>query len=198
MLSQTEQHPGKPLHPAIWATAFTIGMAVTGYLERYAGIGRTGAIILMALCALLLIPMIRSVQARAAIGGMSSPALKNYNRRFMVWTFGYMIALTISITLHQKMQLTQPLLWLAAILPALPVLGMIWTMVRYMREEQDEYLRMRASNAALIATGLLLAIATAWGFLEMFGLVPYVPSWAAFPLWAIGLGLGQYLQARQA
>ena len=185
----------KSLHPAVWATAFTVGMAATGYLERYAGIGRSGAIVLMALCSILLIPMIRAAQSRADSAGLNSPALKNYNRRFMVWTFGYLVALTISITLYQKMHLTGPMLWFAGILPALPVFGMIWTMARYMREEEDEYLRLRAANAALVATGILLAIATAWGFLEMFGAVPYVPAWAAFPLWAIGLGIGQCWQA---
>lgn len=196
MQDATGQH--KPMHPAIWATGFTIGMAVTGYLERYAGIGRGSAIILMALSSLLLIPMIRSVQTRSAMAGVNSVALRIYNRRFMIWTFGYMIALTISITLYQKTHLSPPALWAIAVLPALPTFGMIWTMVRYLREEDDEYLRLRTTNAALIATGLLLAVATAWGFLEMFHLVPHVFSWAAFPLWAIGLGLGQFVQARQS
>ncbi len=188
----------KSLHPVFWAAAFTIAMAITGYLELYAGIGRTGAIVLMALSSLLLIPMIRAVQRLADAGGMNSPALKNYNRRFMVWTFGYMAALTIGITMHQKLELSGLLLWLAGILPSLPVFGMIWTMARYVREEEDEYLRLRAVNAALVATGILLAIATAWGFLEMFGAVPHVPSWAALPLWAIGLGIGQCWQAWRA
>jgi hypothetical protein len=186
------------LHPAVWAVGFTIAMAAIGYAEVYLGIGRTGAIIGMALASLLLIPMIKAAQDRARSQGIMSDALVTYNRRFMVWTFGYMIALTIGITMHQKMELSRPLLWFAAILPILPVFGMIWTMARYLREERDEYLRLRAANAALVATGLLLAVATAWGFLEMFGLVPHVPAWAAFPIWAIGLGIGQYWQGRQS
>jgi hypothetical protein len=188
----------KSLHPAIWAAGFTIGMAVTGYLEIHEYVNRGGAIVLMALFSLLLIPMIRSVQRRADAQGVNSPALQNYNRRFMVWTFGYMAALTIAISMHQKMELAGPMLWVAGLLPALPVFGMIWTMARYIREEEDEYLRLRAINAALIATGILLAAATAWGFLEMFGAVPHVPSWAALPFWAIGLGIGQCWQAWRA
>lgn len=197
-MNVSENRSGSALHPAIWALAFTLGMAITGYLERYAGVGRTGAIVLMALSSLFLIPMIRSVQARADAKGVNSPALKIYNRRFMIWTFGYMIALTIAITAYQKLELAGASLWLAAMLPALPVFGMIWTMGRYVREEADEYLRLRAIHAALAATGLLLAIATVWGFLEMFGAVPHVPSWAAFPIWAIGLGIGQCWQGFRA
>ncbi len=186
------------LHPAVWGVGFTLGMAAIGYLEIYAGIGRLGAILLMIPVIAMLIPMVRSVQQRAAAKGCASPALANYNRRFMVWTFGYMVALTVAITMHQKMEMAEPILWFAGLLPALPVFGMIWTMVRYMREEEDEYLRLRAANAGLIGTALLLAIATPWGFLEMFGAVPYVPAWAAFPIWAIGMGVGQMLQDRKA
>lgn len=188
----------KSSHPAVWATGFTIGMAITGYLETQGLVGRGGAIVLMALFSLLLIPMIWSVQNRADASGLNSPALRNYNRRFMTWSFGYMAALTIAITLHQKVELTGPMIWIAGLLPAFPVFGMIWTMARYIREEQDEYLRLRAVIAALIATGILLAVSTAWGFLEMFGAVPHVPSWAAMPFWAIGLGIGQCWQARRA
>jgi len=186
------------LHPATWASAFTLGLVVTGYLERNAEIGRSGAILLMALSSLFLIPMVRSAQLRAVAKGVNSTAIQAYNRRFMAWTFGYMTALTISITAYQKLELTGPSVWLAALLPSIPVLGMIWTMGRYLREEEDEYLRLRAAKAALLATGILLALATAWGFLEMFRLVPHVPSWAALPLWAIGLGIGQFILARES
>lgn len=186
------------IHPAVWGVAFTLGMAAIGYLEIYAGIGRLGAILLMIPVMAMLIPMVRAVQQRAALMGCASPALVDYNRRFMIWTFGYMAALTIAITMHQKMILSEPILWFAGLLPALPVFGMIWTMVRYIREEDDEYLRLRAANAGLIGTALLLALATPWGFLEMFGAVPHVPAWAAFPIWAIGMGIGQMLQNRKA
>ncbi len=185
------------MHPAVWAAGFTAGMATIGFLEIYAGIGRLGAILLMIPVMAMLIPMMRSVQQRAASDGCVSPALTDYNRRFMVWTFGYMAALTIAITMHQKMALSDPMLWLAGLIPAFPVGGMIWTMVRYMREEEDEYLRLRAANAGMIGTAFLLAVATPWGFLEMFGAVPHIPAWAVFPVWAIGMGVGQMLQNRK-
>jgi hypothetical protein len=73
----------------------------------------------------------------------------------------------------------------------IPIIGMIVTMARLLVEETDEYQRMRIVRASLVATGLLLAIASVWGFLEMFELVPHVWAWAAFPVWAVGLALGQ-------
>jgi len=53
------------------------------------------------------------------------------------------------------------------------------------------------AEAALWATGGLLAVATVWGFLEMFGLVPHIESWAAFPIWAVCLAPAQVLARRR-
>ncbi len=44
-----------------------------------------------------------------------------------------------------------------------------------------------------IATGLLLAVATFWGFLTTFGVASAVPMWTAVPVWCLGLGLGHVI-----
>ncbi|WP_204271588.1 hypothetical protein, partial [Escherichia coli] len=67
-----------------------------------------------------------------------------------------------------------PLGYIAGVLPALPVIGVFFVLGRYLVEEQDEYLRVQVTRQALVATGFALSIATAWGFLENFGLVPHV------------------------
>lgn len=85
-----------------------------------------------------------------------------------------------------------PLL-LVSFLPALPILGCVLTMGAYLVEEQDEYLRMRSARASLIGTGILLCVATVWGFLEQMALVPHQPASLAFPVWAAGLGVGQMI-----
>jgi ABC-type multidrug transport system permease subunit len=64
-------------------------------------------------------------------------------------------------------------------------------MGRFLMEETDENQRMRMVRASLVATGFVLVLASLWGFLEMFGLVPHVWLWAVFPAWSIGLGVGQ-------
>ena len=81
-----------------------------------------------------------------------------------------------------------PILWAVALLPILPVLGMIAAMARYLKEEDDEYLRLRAVNGALAGLALVLVVGTAWGFLEMFGLLPSIWAWWVFPAWSVGLG----------
>ena len=62
---------------------------------------------------------------------------------------------------------------------------------RLLIEEQDEYLRSRFIHHGLIATGFVLAITTAWGFLEQFNLVSHVASYWVFPAWVFCVGLSQ-------
>jgi hypothetical protein len=84
------------------------------------------------------------------------------------------------------------------VLPALPIFFFIWAMGAYLVEESDEYLRQRQIIAALCATGFLLAVATGYGFLETFKLVPHIESWAAVPVWAVGLAFGNVISRRLA
>jgi hypothetical protein len=85
-------------------------------------------------------------------------------------------------------------LWLLALLPSLSIAYLVWAMSRYLVEEDDEYQRMRQIQSALVATGLLLVVASAWGFLELFNLVPHGEGFWAVGVWAIGQGLGNLVQ----
>lgn len=80
--------------------------------------------------------------------------------------------------------------WAIAILPALPIIGMIWTIGRLIVETDDEYQRFLFVKQTLIATGLTLAIATAWGFLENFDLAPHLPGFYVTVLWFAMIGVG--------
>ena len=106
--------------------------------------------------------------------------------------------LVLAITANKAWHPAGPLAWLIAILPSLPIFFLIWSMGAYIVEETDEYLRQRTIISALWATGFLLAIATCYGFLETFKLVPHVESWAVVPVWAIGLAAGNVIARRSA
>jgi hypothetical protein len=71
---------------------------------------------------------------------------------------------------------------------------MIRAMALLLKEERDEYLRQRFVEQSLVATGLLLTVATLYGFLNAFDVAPRIDAWAAFPVWAIGLGLGRLVR----
>ncbi|MCJ2187093.1 hypothetical protein [Novosphingobium beihaiensis] len=185
--------PGKSGRgPAFWGISFGLAMAVLAALRIADIVGEKAGFAIMLGCSLLLIPLFRSANRAARRGGCASPAVLRYNRGMGVSSIAYVLGLGTAIWAYNHQQ--DPGVWTygLALLPVLPIFGMIWTMGRYLVEETDEYLKYRVVVAALIGLGGLLSIASLWGFLETFELVPHVPGWAAVPVWAIGMGLGQF------
>ena len=117
--------------------------------------------------------------------------MRRYNRRIMSSAFVYVVTLLGAVWLSKIGTYPTPIYVAIAIAPALPVLAMIWAMARLIIEESDEYLRSRLVHHALVATGVVLALATTWGFLEQFTVVPHVPAYWVFPTWAICMGISQ-------
>lgn len=118
-------------------------------------------------------------------------AQRRYMWRFLPAMGVYSVAIIGSNLAAQAWQPQGALLFLVALAPALPLLAAIAAIGLYLAEETDEFIRSRNATAAIGALGLLLAIATVWGFLEEGGVVPHLPLWAAFPFWAFGLGVMQ-------
>ena len=120
----------------------------------------------------------------------NSPAERRYNRTVLALSACYGALLLGAVALFKQYQLAGPTAFLVAILPALPIIGMFAAIGRYLVDENDEYLRMLVIRQTLIASGFALSIATAWGFLESFDVVPHVEAYAVAILWYGGLGLG--------
>ena len=117
-----------------------------------------------------------------------------YNRRILFASFLYVIGLGGALMLFRDSQVSKPSRGAAvADADAAGVRHHLGDGALYHRGKRQEYLRARTVNAALVATGLLLAIATFWGFLTTFGVAPDVPMWAAVPVWCFGLGIGQFV-----
>jgi hypothetical protein len=51
-------------------------------------------------------------------------------------------------------------------------------------------MRMLAVRQQLIAAGFALSVASVWGTLEMFELVPHVEAFFVVMLWALGIFVG--------
>ncbi len=128
---------------------------------------------------------------RRAMRHKPSPAGARYARRFSIAMGLYVIALIVAIGAYIKVHPTGVLAYVIAIAPTAPLLAVIAIMALYLREETDEFQRAVAAESGLWATGGLLAIATVWGFLEIFRLAPHVGVWVAFPLWSALLGPAQ-------
>ena len=172
----------------LWAGA--IGLVVFG--------GTTGVLDPGAFVALVIVlPIFAALSilgpwaAKACASPDASAANLRYGRRILLAGLAYAIGLVAAITLDQRLHLTGTTAFLIALLPVMPIFGMIWAMGAYIVEEQDEYLRHRATLSALVGLALVLGLGSFWGFLDDFGVVPHAPGWWAMPVWAIGMGFGR-------
>lgn len=152
-------------------------------------LGWIGAVVIAVLVAVFTYGLFRTGENRAKETGNFSAAMGRYNRRMLGAAAIYTVGLFGAIGVNDAFQPTGPLAFVIAFLPSIGVLLMVYAMGRLVAEEEDEYQRHRHIRAALFGLGTLLTLATVWGFFEQFGLVPHVESWAAVPVFAMGLGL---------
>lgn len=124
----------------------------------------------------------------------ASPARKRYERdlfRFMAVYALLLFGCSWILHQHGAEHLT---LYALSVLPALPVLAVIFRMGRYLREETDEYQRMLAMQAILVGTAALLGTLVVNDFLRAFAGSPALPPFVSFVLFCAGMGLTQLVQ----
>ena len=131
-----------------------------------------------------------------ACSPQQSAAYRRYLRRFWPATALYVLAIALATWLIPDDAHASVLTVGIALLPGIGIVGMIWAMGRLLVELDDEYLRMLEVRKALVATGLVLAVASVWGVLELFTDVPKLPVFLIFPMWCGGLAIGQAFNRR--
>ena len=168
---------------------FILLMSVTMPVAHYFGCDGFHAIPFLLPAVVALLWMAREARLRGERKGCATPAMAAYNRRIIPASIVYMVAVVFAVTAHAKGFASGPTAYVIALLPALPILRILWIMGQFFAEETDEYQKSQMARRYIIATGFMLSIATVYGFLEQFQLVPYQPSYWAFILWCIGLGV---------
>ena len=121
---------------------------------------------------------------------MRTQAWKSYNLRVMWLSALYALFLIAAVYGFKHHLLSGVAAYVAAILPAMPIIGIFGAMGRYLVEEQDEYIRTLMVRQTLWASAFALSLATIWGFLESFELVGHVDSYMIAVVWFFGLGVG--------
>jgi hypothetical protein len=127
---------------------------------------------------------------RRETGCGASPAQRAYRRRFIPMMVLYVVVLLAAVWVDKHYLPAGPLAVVLAILPALPLIGVVWALGRLLVEEKDEYQRSQTARQFIIATGFMLSVTSVWGFLDAFDQVPHMPMYWAFIIWCFGLGVG--------
>ena len=75
-----------------------------------------------------------------------------------------------------------------ALIVAVPVACQIWAAIAWMRDS-DEFFRAITAKRFILATGLAIAVASAWGFQELYAHAPHISAAMVYPLFWAAFGV---------
>ena len=127
----------------------------------------------------------------------NNPAARRYMRRNLITMLLYGLSLALAAWAFLRYHPTGPLAWLLAVLPALPLIGLLAIFGLYLAEEKDEFQRFIGIQSMLWGIGGTLAVTNIWGFLESFAHVRHLnPTLDAVIFWIfVGISI-PFLLAR--
>jgi hypothetical protein len=141
--------------------------------------------------------------AEAALKGREimkrlSPANRRYLLRMFSFSVAYVLILFAVNWANQRGQLPEgPARYLLAAIPSLPVAGVIWSMMRFAEEEEDEYQRFLHNRALLAALGLTMGACVLWGLMQRYAGAAPVNLMDVFALfWVLQLLSSIWVQLR--
>lgn len=120
--------------------------------------------------------------------GQGTAAGKRYVVRTMAFMCGYVAVNVAAIFGAFDPIIHTPKAWALAAVVAAPVIGQLWATLSLM-QESDEFVRTVIAKRFILAAGLAMAIATAWGFGESYADAPHQPAWLIYPLFWFCFGL---------
>lgn len=120
-----------------------------------------------------------------------SPAIRRYVIRIAALMSFYLVALFSASYAFRAELVSGPAAYALAVVPAVPIIGVFWAVMRLLVEEPDEFIKMLMVRQSLVATGFCLTVMTIWEFLQNFDLVlPGNGGFGAAFFWFVGLGIG--------
>ena len=119
--------------------------------------------------------------------------MKRYTWRLFGFMAAYMVVLFGGLTwMNSANPPGRELATILAILTALPILGVFWTIFRLLVEMEDEYQRFLMAKQILLGTAITLGIATIWEFLRVYDVIEFGPQWIGaiwFAMFGVAGGL---------
>lgn len=113
------------------------------------------------------------------------------HRRYLLRTLAFMagyVAINGGAIAGAFDDIRGPGAWALGLAVAAPVAGQIWATLALMRDS-DEFVRALTAKRFILASGLAMAIFSAWGFVESYAHAPHVPGWAVYPLFWAAFGV---------
>jgi hypothetical protein len=112
-----------------------------------------------------------------------TPQAKTYIVRTMVF-MGIYVLINAGAIAGLMNGLPAPARWVLAALVSLPIAGQIWATLVMIRDS-DEFIGAFLARQFILASGVAMALFSAWGFAESYAGAAHVAGWMIYPLfWA--------------
>jgi hypothetical protein len=114
---------------------------------------------------------------------------RRYIKRFAIAAALYLLTLFFATWTFRHDHPAGAVAYLLAVLPALPILGMIVVVGIYLAEEKDDFQRDLFVQSMIWSIGATLAVTTVWGFLENFTNISHLQPYLVFPMFSVFIGI---------
>jgi hypothetical protein len=118
-------------------------------------------------------------------------SLEPAQRRYLIRTFAFMagyVGINSGAIVGAFDDVTGPGAWALGLAVAAPVVGQIWATLALMRDS-DEFVRGLIARRFILASGVAMALFSAWGFLESYAHAPHAQGWLIYPLFWAAFGV---------
>ncbi len=126
--------------------------------------------------------------------GCKSVAGRRYRRRVFIAMSLYLVILFACVRLTRAETMHGWVLYLVAVLPAVPIIAVLAIMGRYLHEETDEYLRMLTVRSLMVASAALLGTIVVNDFLRVIAHGAAIEPFVCFIIFFVAFGIAQAAQ----
>jgi hypothetical protein len=125
----------------------------------------------------------------------ASPAVRRYTRGIALTMSGYLFAVLGTSVYVKAHHPTGFMLYTLSAIPAFCIFAMLWVVIRYLRDEKDEYLRLLVVRSLLCSTFAILGLGAFMDFLRSYGNLPALPPFTDFVVFWMIFGFAQAVQS---
>jgi hypothetical protein len=117
---------------------------------------------------------------------------------FRTWSLGavYLVVVLATALLIKHVIPPGPWRYVAAVVPTVPLIGVIAAIGLYLREETDEFRRNVYAQSMLWGLGVVLVLTSIWGFLESLAGAPHIAAWWVFPIYSVSQDAARHVIGR--
>lgn len=125
-----------------------------------------------------------------------TPAAKRYTRHFLFWMMVYAVTVIATSYIHNHMDLPVSARIALALTPVLPTLMALREFIIFFRAMDEVQARIEA-EAILIAAGVVGFGSFAWGWVELWMELPFIPMIWILPALIASWGVARFFVSRR-